>query len=460
MHESDPDLGTIELMKKIKTGALRRRLSLGIAGAKSGAGLLGSSLSGLLVSEDKKEEHKAQALEREAKRFVAELGQLKGAYVKIGQMLALYGEHLLPPAVTKALHTLEAQTTAIEWSQVAINLEEKFDHSKLNIEKEAFAAASLSQVHRASLDKKAVCLKIQYPGIAEAIDADFKHVLQMLKLSRWAKSSRHLEQVTKQLKQHLVEEVDYAMELEKAEKVRQYLDDDKRYLIPQYYENYCDSTVLTMDFIQAADVNDQAVQNLSLERRNRIAVAMLELFFAEAFDWGLIQTDPNFGNYRILIDQKGENDQLVLLDFGAVHYFEPEFQLSLKKTILGTWSGHDQEIIDGLIGLHCLREDDDDEVKQSFIEFCCLLMEPFLEDFSTVPAKALNENGVYNWYKSDLLKRSGKLGAKSMIHKGFTLPPSEFMLIARKLTGVFSFVCAIKAEFNASELLNLYKESS
>ena len=92
-------------MKKVKTGAMRRRISLSVAGVKSGVNLVGSNIAGLLVADDKKEAHRNAALEREASRFVAELGRLKGAYVKIGQMLALYGEHLLPPAITRALHT-------------------------------------------------------------------------------------------------------------------------------------------------------------------------------------------------------------------------------------------------------------------------------------------------------------------------------------------------------------------
>ena len=453
--------GKIGAMKKVKTGSLRRRLSLSVAGAKSGANLLGSNITSLLLAEDQKRAHREQALEREAARFVAELGRLKGAYVKIGQMLALYGEHLLPAAVTRALHTLEAQTTSIDWPELSENLPPKLD--ELEIESKAFAAASLAQVHKAKLVKHKVgqqllCVKVQYPGIANAIDDDFKHVLQMLKLGSWVKSARQLEQVTKQLKQHLLEEVDYSKELAKAQRVRAYLRDDTRYLVPQYYSDYCTSTVLTMDFIDGLDVTSKEVQALSLERRNRLAIAMLQLFFAEAFDWGLMQTDPNFGNYRILIDQEGDSDQLVLLDFGAVHAVSSSFQAALKTTILGAWQGNTKKTVKGLIALQCLRTTDSDAVKDSFAEFCMLLMEPFREDFSDVPDYALSADGLYDWHASNLLKRSAKAGSSSMSHKGFSVPPSEFMLIARKLTGVFTFVCAIKAQFNASSLLDAYRD--
>jgi len=442
-------------MKKIKQGALRRRLSLGIAGAKSGVGLLGSRASGLLLPADQKEAHNAAALEREAKRFVAELGELKGAYVKIGQMLALYGEHLLPEPVTRALHTLEAQTTAIDWAEINTNMADDF--KQLEIQTEAFAAASLAQVHRAKLAEQALCVKIQYPGIADAIDDDFNQVLQMLKFTRWVESSRQLEEVTQQLKAHLLDEVDYQLELSKAQQISDHLKNDQRYLVPQYHQRFCSSTVLTMDYVDGLDVMDKAVQNLSLARRNRLAEAMLDLFFKESFTWGLLQTDPNFGNYRIVIGEQLQHDQLALLDFGAVHAIDKLFQQALRKTIFGAWRNDNAQTIEGLIGLHCLRKQDSDEVKQSFADFCTLLMEPFKEDLSQVPKQALNARGIYDWHGSKLLKRAGKMAAKSMLYKGFTVPPSEFVLLARKLTGVFTFVAALKAEFNASELLAAYE---
>ena len=114
-------------MKKIKTGGLRRRFAIGAAGARGGLGLLSSKASGLLLSKDQQQAHHDAALEREALRFVKQLGELKGAYVKIGQMLALYGEHLLPKAVTAALHTLESQTTELDWSVIEPQLQQALE---------------------------------------------------------------------------------------------------------------------------------------------------------------------------------------------------------------------------------------------------------------------------------------------------------------------------------------------
>jgi len=374
--------------------------------ARGGLGLLSSRASGLLLSKDKKQAHNDRALERE-------------------QLSAEFAE--------------------------------------LEFEEQAFAAASLAQVHRASsaIQDTALCVKIQYPGVAGAIEDDFRNVIQMLSLTRWVKSGQQLEDLTKELKRFLLTEVDYTYELETAQRVTELLSDDTRFLVPRYYPKLCTPTVLTMDYINGVEVTHAKVQGLSQQRRNSLAIAMLDLFFKEAFEWGLMQTDPNFGNYRILIDEQGEHDKIALLDFGAVHQLPPSFTKSLKKTILASYLGDSERVIEGLIGLHCLKESDTDRVKASFAEFCTFIIEPFAKDSQNWPKRAIaqgDEGGLYDWRASDLLKRGGKFGSKQMLVKGFVIPPPEFVLIARKLTGVFTFVSALGAKLNSSDLLERYIE--
>ena len=447
-------------MKSIKKGGLNRRISLGLAGAKGGLGLLQAKAGSWLLPKDEQKAHTDKALEREANRFVEHIGELKGAYVKIGQMLALYGEHILPTPVTNALHTLEASTKPLEWAAVSPVLEEEWSETsleQLQVESEPIAAASLSQVHRADLDGEAVCIKIQYPGIADAIEDDFKNVMQMLTLAKWVKSGRQLEQLTQNLKRYLMSEVDYSHELKTAQQVAVKLEGDQRYKVPNYFPEYSTKKVLTMEYVDGYDVTHTKVQALSQDRRNAIAEAMLELFFKEAFEWNLMQTDPNFGNYRIIIDEsKEQKDRLVLLDFGAVHELEPAFSSSLRKTILAAQAQELELVIDGLVEIGCLDKEDSDEVKQSFGEFCIYILEPFRSSFEGVPDHALDDNN-YCWKSSNLLKRAGKLGTQQVLLKGFKVPPPEFMLMVRKLTGVFTFVSALGAKTNSSGLLDAYR---
>ena len=445
-------------IKQIQQGGLRRRLALGAAGARSGLGLLGSRASGLLVPKDEQQAHHDAALEREAMRFVAHLGELKGAYVKIGQMMALYGEHLLPKPITKALHTLEHQTCSIEWPAIEAQLRQELGESfdQLKIEHQAFAAASLAQVHKArDLDtNELICLKVQYPGIADAIDGDFDSVVQMLKLARWLKTGREVEQFTEQLKMLLLQEVDYSREQASMQQIDALIHDDDVLRIPKVYSNYSSPRCLAMEYIDGYAVNDPMVLTLSQERRNKLAKSMLRLFFKEVFDWGVMQTDPNFGNYRICLNDDG-HDELVLLDFGAVHELPQSFTKPLQRAIVAAYNNNHTDLIAALIELHCLRTTDTESVKQSFAEFCCFIIEPFREDFSSLPAHA-HEGDLYNWKDSRLLRRAGKLGSKSLLVKGFVMPPQEFMLLVRKLTGVFTFVSTLDARINSADIIKPY----
>ena len=118
------------------------------------------------------------------------------------------------------------------------------------IESRASAAAPLGQVHKANIvstdPSQAVCVKIQYPGIADAIDDDFRNVMQMLSLARWVQSGRQLDALTKELKMHLMHEVNYEYERQTAEKVSDFLSSVKRYKVPHYYTNLCTDKVLTI----------------------------------------------------------------------------------------------------------------------------------------------------------------------------------------------------------------------
>ncbi len=459
-------------MKSIKKGGLSRRLSIGVAGAKGGLGLLQAKAGSLLLPKDQQQAHNDKALEREAKRFVEHLGELKGAYVKIGQMLALYGEHILPVQVTSALHTLESSTTPLDWGVMRPVLVSELGQevvSAMMIDQQALAAASLSQVHKARFDltkanftqnaddESAICIKIQYPEIANAIEDDFKNMMQMLALARWVKSGRQMESLTKELKHYLVRETNYRYELETASKVGDLLRGDNRYQVPHYYEKACTKKVLTMEYVDGVDVTDPSVQSLSQKRRNALAESMLELFFKEAFEWRLMQTDPNFGNYRISIDNHSDNDKLVLLDFGAVHELSESFSKALQVAIMAAQEGDTPSLVEGLIALNCLRQSDSEAVKKSFAEFCQFILEPFKNSFEGVPSFAI-DGDVYHWKASRLLKRAGRVGSQGMLVKGFTVPPSEFMLMVRKLTGVFTFVSALGAKTKSAHLLNAYRE--
>ena len=444
--------------RSLKRRAIPRSLSVSLAGLRAGGALAMDGAMQKLLRRDSAGED-SEFARREARRFVNELGKLKGTYVKIGQMMALFGEHFLPPVLAEAMHSLGDQTEPLHWEAIEPVLRDSLGerYAELDIEREALAAASLAQVHVATVraSGERICLKVQYPGLADVIDSDFDAVVRMLMLARWLQAGRDLDDWLESMRSHLHNEIDYrreaALTARMAELVQGAQGGAIDYAVPKLHARYCTDRVLALEYMEGLPVTAQAVADLSLERRNALAVGMLELFFYELYDWGCLQTDPNFGNYLLRLDdrrRKQGRDSLVLLDFGSILDCSDEFLFHLRNTIDAGLRQDIKLLGDSLIGLGCLRENASDEARQLFADFCLHLLEP-LRPPAELPAAYLNSSGQYRWAQSRLMHRAGKQAALSATSRHFTPPSREFALIARKLTGVFTFIAVLEAEFNA-----------
>jgi hypothetical protein len=147
-----------------------------------------------------------------------------------------------------------------------------------------------------------------------------------------------------------------------------------------------------------------------------------------------------------------------MLDFGSVLDCSGDFLFHLRHTIAAGQQENVQGLVDGLTGLGCLQPDASEEGQQMFADFCLHLLEP-LRAPERLPAEYLNEKGEYCWARSRLMKRAGKQAAASAASRHFTPPSRDFALIARKLTGVFSFIALLEAEFNACEMIERHVQS-
>lgn len=456
----------------IQSSSLRRSLAVSFAGIRAGGAFaIDGVLQKLRPGDDAGNALESPFARREAQRFVAELGRLKGTYVKIGQMLALLGEHFLPPVLTEALHELESQTEPLSWNSIATHVQDSLGdyYAELDIEKEAIAAASLAQVHRATIIStgEQICLKIQYPGLAGVIDSDFDTVVRMLLLARWIKAGRELDAWLEAMRIQLHYEIDYLREAEMTDRVAGLVkgsagDSALRgvsYHVPKRYSRYCSERILALEYVDGFVVTTAEVAQLSQKRRSALGAAMLELFFYELYDWGVLQTDPNFGNFLIRPGKApGDDDELVLLDFGSTMSCEADFLIHLGNTIAAGQTDDRPLLIESLIGLGCLNVNSTEEARSTFSEFCLQLLEP-LRPPEKLPPEYLNGDGEYCWGKSRLMRRVGKQAATSASTRHFSTPSREFAMIARKLTGVFTFIAVLNAEFNASDIVRRHIDS-
>lgn len=450
-------------MKRLKTGAFERRLSLAKAGFVAGTRFAAGAAGSMFASPEQREEKRRRAMAEQAQYLVRELGKLKGSVVKIGQMMALYGEHFLPDEVTRALHQLNDDTTALAWSSlepvIRTQLGEK-RFAELDINPEPLGTASLAQVHRArrKSDGAELVLKIQYPGVAQAIDADLNLVTQLLKLTKAVPQSREFEEWLGEVRMMMHREVNYPLEMETTRLFHSYLKDDPRYIVPRILPEYCTNTLLCMSFERGVSINSPIVLKLPQERRNRIAEAALDICCREVFQWGEIQTDPNFGNYLVRLAEKdGELDRIVLLDFGAVRDF-PDDLLALARRLTYTAFYRDREGMKAAMHGFSFFDNMQDSTKESIVDLFLLAIEPF-SDLSDAPPETLNAEGMYCWARSKLHLRATAAAAKSATSRHFAIPPKELMFLSRKLMGAYTFMTVIDAQIYARKILEPYLQA-
>ena len=446
---------------RIKTGFFERRMELAKAGFISGSRMLTHSASNLWATPEQRKANNQKMLKEQALYLVSELGKLKGSVVKVGQMMAMYGDYFLPKEVTDALHSLEDSTAELAWPAIQRQLRSELGQAKLDlleIEEKPIAAASLGQVHRARRikDGRQLCIKVQYPGVAKSIDSDFNAIIQLLTLAQMVTSKQALDQWFKEARAMMHQEVDYLKEAHHTRFAAQMLAGDERYIVPEVFTEFSTRSVLTTSFEPGLVVSDEQVLALPLSRRNHLAKASLDLFLSELFDWGEMQTDPNFGNYRIRPGDAKQPDRLVLLDFGAMKRFPKQFLDPFRNMVSAAHHQQRQTFIKYAIELEFMRADHPEEVLQNFADVAMEIIEPLARNNANVPDFALSEKGEYRWAESNLPRRVAKKASQASLSKYFALPPKEFMFMNRKLIGVYSFIKTLRAEFNGGTILSKY----
>lgn len=442
---------------KLKTSAFDRNLAMARMGVIAGTQFAGHTVRNFFRDKAARAESD-RAFYREQAQFLAdELGQLKGSVMKVGQMLSVYGQYFMPPEAIEVLRSLQDDSPPVAWSELAPLVTERLGKKRvaeLDIDPEPLAAASLGQVHRATRrsDGRELCVKIQYPGLAEAIDSDIRTLTHIVRLARLVPRGVELHSVMDEVRDMIYREVDYEHELAMTRAYHERLAGDDRFVIPEVFPEYSTETVLTTSYEAAEHVQSPAVQGLSQARRNRLAESALHLFFDEFFVWGRVQTDPHFGNYRVRLDAGGK-DRLVCIDFGAVRGFEPDFLEAYREIVAGTFYGDRERLIHGAKGIGLLRPESPRRVLDAFADVGFLMIEPFSEN---PPPELLTADGAYRWGESDLPRRVSLAISRAAISRWFRIPPREIVFLHRRLGGVFVLLSVLGAELHGRPILEEY----
>ncbi len=443
----------------LKTSGFERRMSIAKTSLNIGRRWAGNSVSGMFLDKKARSARNQVFMEAQANYVAQELGKLKGSVVKIGQMLAMYGEHVLPPEITRALQTLNDDTATLAWPKIEQTLRrtlgDKLD--ELEVDRTPIGTASLAQVHRATIiaTGEDVVLKIQYPGVADAIDSDLALFKRLLKVSNAVPQTRALDTWFEEIRDLLHVEVDYTIEAATTERFYQRLQDDARYVVPKINRNYSSKYLLCMSYEFGVSITSESLQVLSHERRNAIGQAAIEIMMQEIFVWGEMQTDPNFGNYLIRIaDTDDEQDKLVLLDFGAIRQFDSHL-LTIAHGLLRAGYHHDHEAMKQAMTGYDFFYSMSEKVNSDIAALFLLATEPFSNPATNpdIPANCLDENQRYVWANSKLHSRISATAQRAMQSLEFNLPPKEFMFISRKFIGAYTFLTVLDAHTDSDKLV-------
>ncbi|MCX7069777.1 MAG: AarF/ABC1/UbiB kinase family protein [Gammaproteobacteria bacterium] len=446
-------------LSSLKTRPFERNIALTKLGFGAGTKIVAHSLMNIFRGEVEKTDANRAFYRKQAQVLADELGKLKGSVMKAGQMMSLFGQYFLPEEAVEVLASLQDDTPPVDWKVVGPALERSLGRKRLaelEVDPDPIAAASLGQAHRArrKSDGLELVVKIQYPGVADSIDSDIRTLSRLLAMTRLAPKEIDLEPTFAEVRDMLKREVDYRAEAEFTEDFGRRLAADRRFVVPKVLREYSADAVLTTTYERGVAVRDPALLSLSQARRNRFGAAFLDLFLEEFFDWGVVQSDPNFGNYRFRLGEREEDDRIVLLDFGATREFERGFIDAYGELVAGAALQDRPRALKGAIDIGLMQGQFPDQVKNDFLDMCELITEPFnAADDPRTPKELRNAAGEYRWGASRLPMRAANVAARNALSRYFRVPPREIVFLHRRLGGVFIMLATLDVELNARAAL-------
>jgi predicted unusual protein kinase regulating ubiquinone biosynthesis (AarF/ABC1/UbiB family) len=375
-----------------------------------------------------------------AKRLAGRLARLRGAAMKIEQMVSMLGADVLPPAFAQALAAARSQAVPMPPAQLRRLLGREYgagwEQRFAAFDYEPFAAASIGQVHRATaIDGRDLALKIQYPGVARSIASDVDNVAALLRLVNLLPVDADISGLAQEAKRQLTQEADYLSEARFLDHYAGLVADEPALVVPRVHHDLTTTRVLAMDFVEAEPLD--ALSEAPQGRRNAIGALLERLLFRELFEFRVMQTDPNFANYLY----QPESGRLVLLDFGATHPFEPEFVANYARISRAVVDGDREAVAREAVRIGYADADAAPDRIAAIVDLCLLACEP------------LRHAGRYDFGASTLPARVRDLGIELAVRRRLLRPPPQTLFLHRKLVGSFLLLARIGAQVDARALI-------
>ena len=366
---------------------------------------------------------------------------MRGAAMKVGQLLSMESEGVLPEELSKLLAQLREGALSMPEDQLEQSLNQAYGDDWIkkfkSFNRIPLAAASIGQVHRAiTHDDEQIVLKIQYPGVVDSIDSDVDNIAWLLRISNLLPAHMEIGELLEDAKIQLHEEADYILEGQHLANFYQVLFDDERYVIPWYYDTLSTDTVLAMEFVEGDPI--ESLDALDQTKVNKLMSNLMDLMLKELFELRLMQTDPNFANYRYLT----ESDQIVLLDFGATRSFKKNFVVNYKRLIRAVIAQDQAQLIVAADGLGYAASSASERYQTFLFDIFTLALAPFAQD------------SEFDFAKNPISESMTDLSDQALGFKEFwQTPPSDILYLHRKLGGMYLLATKLKAKVNCHQLV-------
>ncbi len=377
-----------------------------------------------------------------AERLAERLAHLRGAAMKLGQMLSLQGEDVLPPEFARALAGLRAEAAPMPVEQLRRVLGREYgrgwERRFARFDWDPIAAASIGQVHRArTRDGRELAMKIQYPGVARSITSDVDNVAALLRLFNLLPFDVDVAGIVAEAKRQLLQEADYRAEAGFLEHYAQLVADVPLLIVPRVHRDFTTTRVMAMDYVEGEPLESLAGAEVPQAQRDAVGTLLERLLFRELFEFRVMQTDPNFANYLV---QPG--GRVVLLDFGATRAFSAQFVANFARITRAVIDDELETVARYAVAIGYITAEDPPERVRAAVDVIRLVCEP------------LRQRGLYDFAASDLPARARALGFELAIRRGLLrAPPPETMFLHRKLVGSFLLLAKIGARVDANRLV-------
>ncbi len=377
-------------------------------------------------------------------KLTNQLANLRGAAMKLGQMLSMDASDFLPQELSEILARLRAdaqympqkQLLKVMSLQYGADWQERFAAFELK----PIAAASIGQVHRATTHEgHDLAIKVQYPGVRESIDSDVDNVASLINLSGLVPKSLDIAPMLAEAKLQLHQEADYEQEAAYLKRFGKLLKGAPDYQVPSLHKDLTTGHVLAMDFVDSVPI--ESLETASQRDRNRIIKLLFGLLLRELFEFRLMQTDPNFANYRYNVETR----QLVLLDFGATRAIPKRVANQYRKLAAAGMTGDRKAAQKAAIKIGLFDDDAADHHQEAIMDMFEMSMAP------------LRKKGPIDFADNAIAQELRDEGMRFAAARDFWhVPPVDTVFIHRKFGGVYMLANRLKAKVDIRTMLEAY----